>query len=78
MSLLYKGDLVLGKWKREEEALALQIMREFLRGECHDCEKGTLFDTYLAFRLNTTIYRVHNKFMDKPILNVSHYLQLSR
>ena len=81
---LFRGPIATGKWTQKEEKMALQLVKNFLRGKCPDCEQGnpihqrarslsnthagTSLQIYLATKLNTQPNRIANKFIDKPKL----------
>ena len=53
-----------GKWSREEEAFAEQLIKEFTAGTV-DCKNGTTLRSFLAKRLNCTGMRISKKFAGK-------------
>lgn len=67
---MYRGTtFASGKWSKEEDQVADQLLFDFIAGKCDDCLPDMTLECYLAWKLNCYASRITHKFA-KSILKV--------
>jgi hypothetical protein len=61
------GQWRIGKWTKDEEAFASQLIAEFEAGTLKDCEEGKSLRSYLSKKLQCTPMRISKKFAGQCI-----------